>query len=584
MAKTVLKSLLLLVLCGVLQTARAAKDRPNVLLIVTDDQGIGDFGFMGNDTVKTPNLDRLAEQSAHFTNFVVAPACSPTRSSLMTGRNHMKAGVWGVGPRNNLMRDEILMPQYFKSNGYGTGYFGKGDGVGLLELKPWDRGCDEAEYPWGYDHLDPRMITPEGVIEREGWTCDINVDFALDYIRRQGDQPWWCTVAYIIPHLPWEPPETYAEYYRKQGCSERLAAVYGSITQMDDATGHLLRELEKMGHIEDTIIVFLSDNGPSYKDMTEEEIESRNSLELRGTKATAWDNGIRVPLLVRWPGTIEPGPRPQFASVEDILPTLADLTGLDPAKFPEHHPWDGVSLRSALQDPDSAEIERTVFRVAISGEGAAGGARAVVNHPDEVSMREQHVTLRGPRFKYHNYADGSSELFDLDADPGETVDVSDEFPEIAARYAAELEDKYEAILDTGRAYRMPWLKVGRYRPGYNKLNSVMAQKIYGDLKGVGFHYLKGFAQPGDRAEYAIEVVRGGEYTATMDGKQLDHGGGWMLRFGDTEVRPETTTPQKVTFPPFTLGEGRQTMTLTVEGSGEQRDPPLVQKIYLAPPR
>ena len=255
----------------ILSAAVRAADRPNVLLIISDDQGYGDFGFTGNKVVKTPNLDRLAGESAVFKNFVVAPACSPTRASLLTGRNHMLTGTWGVGQRANMQRDEARMPRYFQAAGYATGYFGKRDSIQFMELHPWDLGCDESECVWGYVHRDPKMFTRKGVVEKKGWTCDIDVANALDFIKRQGDKPWWCAVAYILPHLPWQPDDQFAKPYRDAGHSKVLADCYGSIIQMDDATGRLLKGLEELGQADKTIVVFVSDNGPSSKGLSDEE-------------------------------------------------------------------------------------------------------------------------------------------------------------------------------------------------------------------------------------------------------------------------------------------------------------------------
>jgi len=215
--------------------------RPNVLLIISDDQGYGDFGFTGNKVVKTPHLDRLASESAVLRNFVVAPACSPTRASLLTGRQHLLTGTWGVGTRANMLRDEVRMPRFFQSAGYATGFFGKRDSIQWLEQRPWDLGCDEFMGVWGYVHRDAKFFTREGVVEKKGWTCDIDVDNALDFIRRQSGtgKPWWCAVAFILPHLPWEPAESFAKPYRDAGLSPALAACYAALTppwQIPDAT------------------------------------------------------------------------------------------------------------------------------------------------------------------------------------------------------------------------------------------------------------------------------------------------------------------------------------------------------------
>ncbi len=551
---------------------------PNVLLIVSDDQGIGDFEFTGNKTVQTPNLDQLAAQSAWFSNFVVAPACSPTRASLMTGRNHMKTGVWGVGPRNNLMRDEALMPHYFKAGGYKTGYFGKGDGLWQWELRPYHH-CDEAEYPWGYDHLDPRMFTLNGIVNKKGWTCDISVDSALDFIKRQGAAPWWCGVAFIIPHLPWEPDDRFAKPYRDAGFSKDLANCYGSITQMDDAVGRLLKGLAELGHTKDTLIIFLSDNGPAGK-LSEKEWADRNPLDLKGAKATVWENGIRVPLLVKWEGRIPPGIRPQFASVEDILPTLLDCIGLPSGKWPQHHPLDGISLRSALEDPAAKTVEREVFRVAISGEGAAGGRRSIVNDPEKVTLSEQHVILRGPKFKFHNFADGSTALYNLDQDPGETTDVRAQFPEIAERYEAELNRQYKEIIATGRAYRMPVMKVGRNQSdGYNRLEAIMAKRISGDLRGIGFDSIAGFCSAQDTVEYEILVEDAGAYDAVFSGKDLTNAQGWELAAGGQVLQPVKQDAERLVFGPVELAPGTQSIILRVsKSSADRKQRAYIQKV------
>jgi arylsulfatase A len=556
---------------------------PNVLLVISDDQGIGDFGFMGNKDVKTPNLDRLASESAVFKNFVVGPACSPTRSSLMTGRNHMKVGVWGVGWRNNLLRDETLMPAFFKAAGYGTGYFGKRDGVALLEMEAWHRGCDEASHVPGYTHRDATSFTHQGMVPRHGWTCDVDVDTSLDYIRRMGGGPWWCATAFILPHLPWEPDERFAKPYRDTGCSDALARCYGSITQLDAAVGRLVQGLDDLGQSDNTIVVFLSDNGPSYKELDEADAARRNPLGLEGGKADAWENGIRVPLLVRWPGRIKPGDRPQFASVEDVLPTLLDLAGIPPDKFPAHLPLDGISLKTVMSDSTAREVEREVFRIAIAGEGAAGGKQAIVNDPDHLPMAGQHVVLRGPRFKFHSFADGATALYDLDADPGESTDVSAQFPETAARYAAALRQQYAGILATGRAYRMPVAKIGGAGPRSNSIDAVTAKKIAGSLR-VRARGIAGFATPDDAAEYAVEVAQAGKYEVHLAGTDLGTAAGWKVTISGGHPLPLLKAePGRHRFGPATLDPGPATVAVSrAATSPAPKERPELAKVLFCP--
>lgn len=351
---------------------------------------------------------------------------------------------------------------------------------------------------------------------------------------------------------------------------------------MDDATGRLLKGLQELGAAEDTIVVFVSDNGPSYKGLSDEDSRSRNPAGLKGTKATAWENGIRVPLLVRWPQRFAAGERTQFASVEDLLPTLADLTGLDATKFPPHQPWHGISRRLVLEDAAAPETERTVFRVAIADDGAVGGKRAFVSDPASLPMTEQHVTLRGPRFKFHQFAGGGTALFDLDADPGESRDVKEQFPEIARRYAAELAAEYQRIVTSGRALRMPVVHVGKPQPGVNAIDGVMAQRSTGKVNGTG-KGARGFLQAGDSVVYGIDVQHTGNFELTIAGENLDRARGWELRIGDTVVPLKEATAGQLSFAPVALTPGPAAVTVGVRDSaGPTKDQPILSRLSFRP--
>ncbi|MGZ0654582.1 sulfatase-like hydrolase/transferase [Coraliomargarita sp. W4R72] len=562
--------------------SNSRSDRPNVLLIISDDQGSGDFGFMGNETVKTPNIDQLASESAFFRRFIVAPACSPTRASVMTGRNHMKTGVWGVGDRNNFMRDETIMPQFFKDAGYHTGYFGKRDGTYSVELEAWHRGCDEVTHVTGYQHQDPLTFTHQGVVKRTGWTCDLDTAAALDFIDRQGEEAWWVAVPYLLPHLPWVAPPEFVQPYLEEGCSPKLANVYGCITQMDAAIGKLLEGVEKLGHGDNTIVIFMSDNGPSYKGMSEADIVSRNPLGLKGSKAFAWENGIVVPLLAKWPGKIPAGERTQFATVEDLLPTLLDLAKISPSTWPEYRPFDGISLRTAFEDPTAASVDREVFRVAISGDGQAGGGRWVVNEPKSVTLAEQHTVLCGPRFKLHNLPGGEVALFDLQHDVGEIHDVSHEFPEILQRYTAEMERQYAEIQDSGRSYQMSKVKVGKKAFRYNKINASLLRRVFGSIEPIPPLGIRGFTSPDDRAEYAIIVEDPGLYRVEVVGSHLNSGNGWILDVGADSVPLLDLSSEKIVFGPFELRySGEAEVALSVAGHSSMSTEAEVKSILFS---
>ena len=436
----------------------AVERPPNVLLIISDDQGFGDFGFNGNKLVRTPNLDRLASEAAVFRNFVVAAACSPTRAALFTGRDHLLTGVWGVPPRANLRADETRMPAFFKANGYHTMHIGKLDCAKMGKKEPSAFGWDDWLGGGAYEHKDP-MIYQHGNNRRgQGWTADIWTDYALEQIRKYRGEPWFASVAYIIPHLPWVCDEKYSAPFIAQGCSKDLAACYGSIAHMDECVGRLLDGLRETGQDQRTIVVFLSDNGPTSPELmntrnddgfvTGVDWDKRNVAKLRGHKALIWENGDRVPLLVRWTGKIAPGARGQFGCGEDVLPTVLDLAGVKPEAVP-HLPFSGVSLRPVLQDPEAIFEHPAVFRMTIAGPGAP---RDGIPEATQRRFEDHHLTLRGPRFIYHALPNGGSALYDLEVDPGETTDVKAKFPDLAVHMARDCRQRWDAIITSGRAF------------------------------------------------------------------------------------------------------------------------------------
>ncbi len=446
-------------------SVRAATPGPNVLLIISDDHGYGDFGFNGNRLVRTPVLDRLASESAVFRNFVVAPACSPTRAALWTGRNHLLTGVWGVPPRANIRPDEIRMPAYFKAAGYRTLHVGKLDCVKAGTGGPSDFGWDEWLGGGAYEHRDPMLYQTGNNRRGEGWTVDLWTDEAIRFIRDRRDGPWFASVAYIIPHLPWVCDERFSAPFVAQGCSSNLAACYGAIAQMDANIGRLLDALRETGQADRTIVAFVSDNGatgPEVKQGSGDGLvqgvdwAKRNVAGLRGHKATVWENGIRVPFLVRRPGAIAPGDRKQFGCAEDVLPTLLELAGIgvEPAgqtgvSAPR---IGGVSLVPALEDASAVFDRPAVLRMAIAGPGSP---RNGIADPAARKFEDHHLVLRGPRFKHHALPGGGTALYDLDADPGETTDVRSKHAEVGAAMAAECRAQWDAILASGRAFAPP---------------------------------------------------------------------------------------------------------------------------------
>jgi arylsulfatase A-like enzyme len=222
---------------------------------------------------------------------------------------------------------------------------------------------------------------------------------------------------------------------------------------MDACNGRLLDGLRETGQAGNTIVVFTSDNGMSSKgepkqEFSEQDWATRNVHRLRGHKAWVFENGIRVPLLVRWPGTVEPGDRKQFGCAEDILPTVLDLAGVDPDAVP-HQPFTGVSLQPAIENAATVFDRPDAFRLAIAG---AGSPRGSPGDGIERKYEDHHLVLRGPRFKYHSLPGGQSLLYDIEADPYEATDVSDQHAHVAAALAAECRERWDHVIATGRTF------------------------------------------------------------------------------------------------------------------------------------
>jgi arylsulfatase A-like enzyme len=449
---------LALLVCQAEAVSENSEKRPHVLLIISDDQGYSDFGFTGNSRVRTPHLDQLAAKSALYRNFVVAPACSPSRAALFTGRNHLLTGVWGVPPRANLHPDETRMPAFFKAAGYRTCHIGKLDSVQVAPHSPADFGWDSWIGGGGYQHKDPTLYTQNGKSTAHVWTVDLWTDSALHFLEENRTTPCFLSLAYIIPHLPWICPES--SPFSQQGLSSALSACYGSIAQLDTAIGRLLDGLKRAGLDQNTLLVFLSDNGMSNhatakndpnteRKLSAEDWQIRNLHNLAGHKTEVWENGIRVPLLIRWPGRILPGNRPQFAMVEDVLPTLLELTTV-PA-IP-HLPFTGISLVPSLQSPDSITPHPDAFRMAISG---AGSPKNPPGNAESRLLSTHHLTVRNQRFKFHAFPDHTAALYDLESDPNESTDVQTLFPDQFNTLRAACTDHWTRITHSGRAFAPP---------------------------------------------------------------------------------------------------------------------------------
>lgn len=342
---------LLLILPLLLSSCGAGKRpsvRPNVLLILTDDQGWGDVGFHGNDSIDTPNLDWLASQSVEFTQFYVSPVCAPTRASLLTGRYHLATGTSWVTHRQEVMRSsEYTIAEMLKDQGYRTGLFGKWHNGKQYPHDPNGQGFDTF-VGFADGHLNNYFDSPIRYNQErrasKGYMPDIITDEAIAFMKERS--PFFAYLSFNTPHSPFQVPDHYFEKYKNRGFDDRTASIYGMIENIDHNVGRVLNALKESGKEEETLVIFLTDNGPNGY---------RYNGGYKGIKSHVDEGGVRVPFLVRYPGKNwnDGSERKYLAAHIDVLPTLAELLGIE---LPTHREIHGRSLLADLEqnkDPDS---------------------------------------------------------------------------------------------------------------------------------------------------------------------------------------------------------------------------------------
>jgi arylsulfatase A-like enzyme len=422
--------------------AFAQQRRPNVVLVMTDDQGYGDLRCHGNPAIRTPNLDRLHAQSVRFTNFHVSPTCSPTRSALLTGRYANATGVWHTIMGRSLLRPgERTLAECFASGGYRTGIFGKWHLGDNHPCRPQDRGFEETlvhggggiwQTPdhFGNDYEDDVFLR-NGKPERfRGYCTDVWFAEAMRFMDRSraSGAPFFCYLATNAPHSPMWAPRGYADrYHDVAGLDE--PGFYGMIENADENVGRLVAFLKKNNLEDNTILIFTTDNGTAAGARV-------FNAGMRGAKGSPYDGGHRVPLFVRWPAGGLTGGRdiPALAAHIDILPTLVDLCGLPaPAGQPVH----GRSLRPLLLEKDPDWPERILVTDSQRGENLVKWRQAAVMTD---RWRLVNPALDGDP--------GRAELYDAIADPGQRENVAGKHPDVVAHLKASY-DQWWADVSRG---------------------------------------------------------------------------------------------------------------------------------------
>ena len=413
-----------------------ARSKPNVILVMTDDQGYGDLSCHGNPVLKTPNLDGLHAQAVRLTNFHVDPTCSPTRSSLLTGRYSSRVGVWHtIMGRSILRRDEVTMAEVFARSGYRTGIFGKWHLGDNYPYRAIDRGFEQTvvigggaigntpDY-WGNDYFDDTYCHNGKWEKYTGYCTDVFFNAAIDFIRGAKGQPFFLYLPSNTPHWPHHVEERYVQPYRDT-VPDRRATFYGMISNLDENVGQLLRVVDENGLDKNTIVIFLTDNGTSFGAELDKQgfVTDGFNAGMRGNKGSVYEGGHHVPCFIRWPGGGLGGGRditPLTAHL-DLLPTLIDLCGLKP---PEGIRFDGISLRPLLEARTKDWPERTLL---------------VHNQRVDFPIKWKDCVVMNSNWRL---IDGR-ELHDIHEDPNQGRDIAPEHPEIVQ----DLRQTYESWWD-----------------------------------------------------------------------------------------------------------------------------------------
>lgn len=508
--------------------------RPNILLIQVDDLGYDDLGVHGNPVIETPALDQLAQESVRFEQFYVSSVCAPSRASLLTGRHFWRTGVSGVhAGRDFIHLDETLLPELLQESGYATGMWGKWHSGKTQGYLPWQRGFDEAYYATLYNYFDNNGLLNGKEVKTQGFATNAITDMAISFLARHKDQPFFAYVPYMAPHNPWRAPEEHIQYYKEKGHSQAAASLFGMIDNLDDNIGRLLSALDDFGLAKETVVVFLSDNGPWVKSyrfgLNEKEWELRNPNQRRGKKSKNWENGVHSPLFIRWPEHYSAQQVSDLASAEDLFPTILEWAGVD---VPNNLQLDGQSLLPALKG--EALTEKSVisaWATPLSTLPSHALDKSGFYRPLTKSYREtfdfeqQRLAIRKGNYKLlkNEKGQGKDELFDLARDPKERHNLVSSSPEVAEALSLELSRWFDEVTANPHAMLMPEFQVGLNQQPLSHVLAYAPSDLSPELMNKD-HFLANWQQAGLWADYQLQVHTPGEYDIYLMSKMTSHEG------------------------------------------------------------
>jgi arylsulfatase A-like enzyme len=565
-----------------LPTALFAADRPNVLIVIVDDQGFGDLGAHGNPVIKTPRIDAFARESVWLKNFYVSPVCSPTRSSLLTGQYNYRTGIVDTSTGRSMMRPDVkTLAEYLAAAGYRTGLFGKWHLGDNYPLRPEDRGFQETLWHHGgglAQPSDPPEVDPTSAyfdpvltqngkeVKTKGYCTDVFTDAALKFVSADSKKPFFAYVAYNCPHAPYQVPDELAAPYRKLDLTDRglpkigqpwvtkkkvnveeIARAYGMIENVDANFGRLMKALEEKKLADNTIVIYLTDNGPGGV---------RWNAGLRNRKGTVYEGGIRVPCYVRWPKEATGG---QVVSTTlahiDVTPTILDVCAVS---FPA---VDGKSYRALLRRPNTAWANRSLFFQWHRGDEPEKFRAFAVNRAGMKLVQANGVQASAKwQPKY--------ELFDLSSDPFEEKDIAEDKPEDVAALKALYEHWFADV--TKKGFAPPRIAIGS-----EKENPVRLSRQ--DMRG-----LKAGWAPEAIGHWEVKTERQGRYRFTLRAREPFED--WVtLTIGGLTHQEQAKNPTKALDIEMDLPAGDLTFSAQVKGKeGKDLGVDYLEVKYLGP--
>lgn len=498
-----------------------SQEKPNVIIVITDDQGKGDLSCMGNPYIKTPNIDTFYADAVRFTNYHVSTTCAPSRGSLMTGRHTNRVNVFHtITGRSLLFEDELILPQVFAQNGYTNGMFGKWHLGDNYPYRPEDRGFHEVvrhggggitqgpDYWWN-DYFDDTYWHNGQTQKYKGYCTDVFFSEALNFIEENQDKPFFCYISTNAPHAPLNLPEDYFNIYKDiDDIDENAQRFYGMITNIDDNFKRLKDKLDALKLTDNTILIFTTDNGSAWG-------RKVYGAGLKGGKGSVYEGGHRVPLFIRWPNGKLTGGKDidELVAHYDLLPTFVDLFGFD---FNPVKPLDGKSLKPLLYDENLDWENRILY---------------MDTQRKQNLIKYRTYTVMDDDWRLVN----GNELYDINADLGQTKNIIGEHPEVASRLAEGYETWWQSIMSEEPNERYAYIKVGSKKENPSRISA--HDMLTGKHNG-SWHQDGASKASQASGRWKIEFIEDGNYTITLRRFPRESGFAINETFPEQEKRVE----------------------------------------------